>query len=305
MDEQPKPDLLTNISKGTRINADVICDSNIRVSGRINGDLTTKQKLVVTETGHITGTVIAQNAELSGRLTGEVRVLDQLIFKKSAIIDGFIFAKKLILEENAQLNGFLHIGEEVDVINSKVSGTPRKKVENKTSKIPAPEKSTIRHLADVLIGIPQDDPADPLIKQIREAGEKMMEELGYSLEIFDEPSFTPFSQKLTYIRKSTESKHEIKQRFEKAKESLETALLKKEPSKDENGLLNAAIALFQSLKKTDEYALRLGDIILVQTYEDEVQTIVVEILPDTLAAALKKEPQLISNPSFIYKEIES
>jgi cytoskeletal protein CcmA (bactofilin family) len=323
VDESFKPESITSIAKGTQVIADIQTKSDMHIAGMVDGDIKAKRKLVLTESGRLTGSVIAQEAVISGRFTGELRVLGQIIVTDTAVVDGFIFSKLITVEAGAEVVGIMSIGEHVDVLNAKISKQPKnpevKKVIEKASKVvqkspqngkpsPLPNKTPKpapnRHTCNVLIGIPQSNIKPEIAAKIREACENLMTNLGFKLEIFDEPDFSPFFQKLTYVRKSEESKEELKTWFEKGKKSLETALLNKGKTDAAGSLQSASDHLIQLLKVFDEYVLILGDVALTQLIEDDVQTIACELVSDKLSQQLKSKPELVANPSHIYQFLD-
>ena len=328
MNEHNKAESLTIITKGTRVTADIITESDIRIAGVVDGDIETKRKLILTKSGEVIGSVTAQEAILEGKLTGEIRTKDQLIVRDTASIDGFIFSKRISVHENAEVAGILNVGEDVDVLKAKSTETPEKPevkqaVEKATKAVadekpkdstPAPvtspfgetpKSSQTRFHGDVLIGIPSSDVDKNKAKELKAVSENLMNELGFELEIIDDPVFDSFYQKFTYVRKSTDSEKDIQKLYKKGKESLETALLNKGNTEGGSKLQKAADQLIQLFRKFDEFVVILGDIVLVQLLEEEVQTIACEIMPDKLKGKLKKSPDSVLSPSEIYTFIDN
>jgi cytoskeletal protein CcmA (bactofilin family) len=322
VDELNKVESVTNIAKGTQVTANIQTASNIRVAGIIDGDIKTQKKLILTETGRITGSVIAQEAILEGRFTGELRIKHLITVRASAIIDGFIFSKKITVDENAKVIGILSVGPDVDVLNAKLSKNPQQPEIRKAKEAisnahgedttetdsPSGQDSTpaqTRFIANVLIGVPSDEVDQDKAGKFKTACEDFMNELGFELEIFDEPVFDSFYQKLTYVRKSSDSEQHINELYSKGKESLETALLNKGNTEDANPLQKSADKLVQLFKQFDEFAVILGWIVIVQKMEDDVQSIAVEKLPEQLNTDLKKNPEFVTDPARVYSYIEN
>ena len=93
------------IGKGTIVNGDIETFGNIRVEGKIIGNIKTKSKAAFGQSSQIEGNVLAQNAEVEGNITGSLEVADVLILKSTAVVDGDILTDKLIIESGAQFNG--------------------------------------------------------------------------------------------------------------------------------------------------------------------------------------------------------
>jgi cytoskeletal protein CcmA (bactofilin family) len=98
------------IGKGTSINGDIETFGNIRIDGKVIGNIKTKSKLVLGNTSHIEGNVLAQNAEIEGEVKGVVEITELLVLKPSAVIHGDIISNKLIVESGATFNGSCKMG---------------------------------------------------------------------------------------------------------------------------------------------------------------------------------------------------
>ncbi|MAO64922.1 MAG: hypothetical protein CL666_07965 [Balneola sp.] len=324
MDELNKPESVTRIAKGTRVKADIHTESDIHIAGTVEGDIETSKDLVISEGGKMTGAVIANGASISGKFTGELRVLNHISLSKTALVDGFIFSKSISVDEDAKLIGILNVGDEVDVMNAKLrkvkkraiqpkKETPEKKKHSKDSEQkelaiedPEPQKPhQNRYLKKVLIGIPGSVDSNKA-EDIRTACEKFMNALGFKLEIFDEPDVNPFYQNLSYTRMSPESTQDIQKKFEKSKEIIESALLNNENTETEGSeLQKASNEIVRVIREFEEFTLILGEVVLLQFLENDVQTIACEIVPDTLQEKIKTSPDLIVNPSKVYKFIDN
>jgi cytoskeletal protein CcmA (bactofilin family) len=98
------------IGKGTAITGDIETYGNIRIDGRVKGNITTKSKLVLGDSSFVDGNVLAQNAEIEGEVTGRVEVTELLVLKPSAKISGDIITNKMIVEAGAVFNGSCEMG---------------------------------------------------------------------------------------------------------------------------------------------------------------------------------------------------
>ncbi|GAB3330111.1 polymer-forming cytoskeletal protein [Marivirga atlantica] len=98
------------VGKGTVINGDLETFGNIRIDGKVIGNIKTKSKLVLGATSHIDGNVLAQNAEIEGEVKGVVEITELLVLKPSAVLHGDIITNKLIVESGATFNGACKMG---------------------------------------------------------------------------------------------------------------------------------------------------------------------------------------------------
>ncbi len=98
------------IGKGTILEGNIETFGNIRVEGKLIGNVKTKSKAAFGPSAHIEGNVLAQNAEIEGHVTGMVEISDLLILKATSVIDGDIVTNKLIVESGASFNGSCKMG---------------------------------------------------------------------------------------------------------------------------------------------------------------------------------------------------
>ena len=98
------------IGKGTFVEGSIETFGNIRVEGKVKGDIKTKSKAALGQSSHVEGNVLAQNAEIAGEVSGRVEVTEVLILKPTAVINGDIVTNKLIVESGASFNGGCKMG---------------------------------------------------------------------------------------------------------------------------------------------------------------------------------------------------
>lgn len=93
------------ISNGTEITGDIKSQGDIRIDGVLIGNLTTKGKVVIGNTGKVKGEVICKNSEVSGEISGKINVSQLLTLKISSAINGDIITNKLSIEPGARFTG--------------------------------------------------------------------------------------------------------------------------------------------------------------------------------------------------------
>ncbi len=111
------------IGKGTIIEGNVETFGNIRIEGKVVGNIKSKSKVVLGQPSMIEGNILAQNAEIAGEVKGIVEVSDQLILKPTAIIHGDIVTNKMIVESGAKFNGGCKMGVTIKEIKIGNKGT--------------------------------------------------------------------------------------------------------------------------------------------------------------------------------------
>ncbi len=99
------PDRLNRIVEGTTIQGEIKSDSNIRIDGKVDGNIITKGRVVVGPKGTIDGSVTCQFADVEGQINGSIQVNELLSLKSTANIDGDIETAKLSIEPGANFTG--------------------------------------------------------------------------------------------------------------------------------------------------------------------------------------------------------
>lgn len=102
--------VMNQFGQGTVISGDVLTEGDIRIDGRVTGNVTSRGKTVVGATGVIEGNIICQNAHIDGRINGTIEVMEILFLSKTAVVNGDIRIKKLVVEEGARFNGKCMMG---------------------------------------------------------------------------------------------------------------------------------------------------------------------------------------------------
>ena len=107
------------IGRGTTIEGTLRSQSDVSISGRVEGNLNVEGKVIVTAEGEVEGQVEATSADVGGRVQGELTVKERLVLKNSAVVEGNIRAGKLVIEDGARFNGQCDMSEAV-----RASGRP-------------------------------------------------------------------------------------------------------------------------------------------------------------------------------------
>ena len=98
------------IAKGTQVTGNIETFGNIRIEGKVKGDIKSKSKVVLGKSSEIEGNMLAQNAEIAGKVKGTIEISEVLILKPSAEIHGDIITNKLIVESGASFVGNCNMG---------------------------------------------------------------------------------------------------------------------------------------------------------------------------------------------------
>lgn len=112
------------ISRGTILEGNIKTPGNLRIEGRVIGNLITKSKAALAQSSYVDGNILAQNAEIAGEVKGKVEVSEMLILRPTCIIHGDIVTNKLIVESGATFNGGCTMGAHIDEIKLSLTIAP-------------------------------------------------------------------------------------------------------------------------------------------------------------------------------------
>jgi len=98
-----------NLVKGTVIDGNITSQSDIRIDGRVNGNINCQAKLVIGPSGYVEGEITCQNAVIEGHVVGNIRAEQKLKLSRSAALNGKITTGSLDIEPGAAFNGACEI----------------------------------------------------------------------------------------------------------------------------------------------------------------------------------------------------
>lgn len=101
------------IGKGTFLEGNVETYGNIRIDGKVAGNVKSKSKVALGPSSLVEGNVTAQNADLEGEVKGRIEISELLVLKATAVIHGDIVTGKLVVEPGAVFNGSCKMGAAV------------------------------------------------------------------------------------------------------------------------------------------------------------------------------------------------
>jgi cytoskeletal protein CcmA (bactofilin family) len=93
------------LSNDTIIEGDIKSNGNLRIEGKVVGNIITKAKLVLGPNSNVKGRITAQTVDIAGTLDGTVEVMNLLTLKPTAIVKGEIITHKLSFEEGSSFDG--------------------------------------------------------------------------------------------------------------------------------------------------------------------------------------------------------
>ena len=140
-EEKKVADDVTNssniIGKGTILEGSIETYGNIRIEGKVEGNVKTKSKIALGQSSRVAGNILSQNAEVAGEVKGKVEVSDLLLLKASAVIHGDIITNKLIVESGATFNGSCKMGVSIKEIRIGSNGQSEEALSKEPGQIKA------------------------------------------------------------------------------------------------------------------------------------------------------------------------
>jgi cytoskeletal protein CcmA (bactofilin family) len=110
------------IGKGTFLEGNVETYGNIRIEGKITGNVKSKSKIAIGPSSQINGNITSQNADIEGEVKGKIEIAELLVLKATAVVNGDISTGKLVVEPGAVFNGSCKMGAAVKEIKITENG---------------------------------------------------------------------------------------------------------------------------------------------------------------------------------------
>ncbi len=119
-------DIETIVGKNTAIKGEISGSGNIRIDGRVEGDIAVSGSVVIGKTGEVVGNIKAANLLVSGIIKGNIEAASSLNIFASGQLFGDTKAASFSIEEGAVFRGRSEMsgkkadaGEVVDIKKSK------------------------------------------------------------------------------------------------------------------------------------------------------------------------------------------
>ena len=123
--------VINQIGVGTEITGDISTNGDIRFDGILTGNLKTKGKVVIGESGAIKGEINCKNSVVEGNIEGKINVVELLTLKATSSLKGDIITRRLAIEPGAKFSGNCSMTAETSTIHaskeSEKSGEENKK----------------------------------------------------------------------------------------------------------------------------------------------------------------------------------
>ena len=101
---------LNFIGAGTYVEGNIETKGSLRIDGRVKGIVKSGDTLTVGTSGEIVGEVHVKNAIVGGKIDGDVTIEQKLVLESTSSLNGNLRASKLIIDEGAYFSGKSHMG---------------------------------------------------------------------------------------------------------------------------------------------------------------------------------------------------
>jgi len=104
-DFEKSGDLNTIIGKGSAVDGTLKVQSSLRVDGRIKGQVSTTDSLVIGKDGEIEGEIRVKNAIVGGKIKGKIFASGKVVLESKSSFYGELKTSKLVIDEGAIFEG--------------------------------------------------------------------------------------------------------------------------------------------------------------------------------------------------------
>ena len=103
---------INRICQGTEVIGNINTSGDIRLDGTLEGNLNSKGKVVVGNTGKTKGDIVCRTTDIFGQVEGTLNVSEIISLKSSSKVSGTIVTSKISIEAGAIFNGTCTMPEE-------------------------------------------------------------------------------------------------------------------------------------------------------------------------------------------------
>lgn len=100
------------IGKGTTIDGDIKINGSIKIDGKIDGNIHSKESALIGRDSSVKGNISCRSAVIGGRIQGNVTAQEVIEFQSGAEMYGDIICKGLIVERGVLFDGNCRMAQE-------------------------------------------------------------------------------------------------------------------------------------------------------------------------------------------------
>ena len=99
------------IDQGSEFEGKLVFKDTVRIDGRLRGEISSENTLIVGETGEIEASIRSNMVEVSGSVTGNITAAAKVVLHKTARVLGNIQTGSLVVEDGAEIGGQIKMGK--------------------------------------------------------------------------------------------------------------------------------------------------------------------------------------------------
>ena len=96
---------LNLIGAGTTVEGKIRTQGSIRIDGKLTGEVQAAENLAVGVTGEVEATIAGRNVTIGGKVKGNITSAEKLVLEGKAVVRGDVRATKLVIDEGAVFDG--------------------------------------------------------------------------------------------------------------------------------------------------------------------------------------------------------
>jgi cytoskeletal protein CcmA (bactofilin family) len=98
------------IDQGSEFEGKLSFKDTVRIDGTFSGEISSDNTLIVGESGQIHASIKSVCVVISGLVEGDIHASEQIVLHKTAVVEGNLDSPAISMEEGAQLNGSVRMG---------------------------------------------------------------------------------------------------------------------------------------------------------------------------------------------------
>ena len=102
---------LNLIGVGTTVDGKIRTQGSLRIDGKLTGEVHAAENLAIGVTGQVEGAVNGRNVTVGGKIKGNITAVDKLVLEGKASVRGDVKAAKLVIDEGATFDGRISMTE--------------------------------------------------------------------------------------------------------------------------------------------------------------------------------------------------
>ena len=119
------------LSSGVKIEGKITSEGNVRIDGKVVGDVIINGNLTLGEGSEVKGQVKANNMVVSGKVEGTINADSKLVLESNSNVKGDIYTKVLVIEEGAKFDGKSSMSSNAPQFTTAVKQPEKNDPENK------------------------------------------------------------------------------------------------------------------------------------------------------------------------------